>query len=72
MSLKTLVLTSLAMTAFAANSIFCRFALGEGGIDAGTFTLIRLISGAIVLGFFRVDTPSSHRSQTAEKPVPCP
>ena len=50
MSLKTLVLTCLAMTAFAANSIFCRFALGKGGMDAGTFTLIRLVSGAIVLG----------------------
>ncbi len=50
MALKTLVLTCLAMTAFAANSIFCRFALGEGGMDASTFTLIRLVSGAIVLG----------------------
>jgi drug/metabolite transporter (DMT)-like permease len=50
MSLKTLALTCLAMTAFAANSIFCRFALGQGGMDAGTFTLIRLVSGAIVLG----------------------
>jgi drug/metabolite transporter (DMT)-like permease len=50
MFLKTLVLTSLAMTAFAANSIFCRFALGEGEMDANTFALIRLASGAIVLG----------------------
>jgi len=50
MSLKTLVLTCLAMTAFAANSIFCRFALEEGEMDAGTFALIRLVSGAIVLG----------------------
>lgn len=50
MSFKTFVLTGLAMTAFAANSIFCRFALGEAGMDAGAFTLIRLVSGAIVLG----------------------
>ncbi len=50
MSLKTVVLTGLAMTAFAANSIFCRFALGQGGMDAGAFALIRLVSGAIVLG----------------------
>lgn len=50
MTLKTIVLSCLAMTAFAANSIFCRFALGEGGMDPGTFTLIRLASGAVVLG----------------------
>ncbi len=50
MTLKTIVLSCLAMTAFAANSIFCRFALGECGMDAGTFTLIRLTSGAVVLG----------------------
>ncbi len=50
MTLKTIVLTCLAMTAFAANSIFCRFALGNGAMDAGTFTLIRLVSGAIILG----------------------
>ncbi len=50
MSLKTIVLTCFAMTAFAANSIFCRFALVDGAMDAGSFTLIRLVSGAIVLG----------------------
>ena len=50
MPLKTIVLTSLAMTAFAANSIFCKIALGQGGMDAGTFTLIRLSSGAVFLG----------------------
>jgi len=50
MTIKTIVLTCLAMTAFAANSIFCRFALGNGAMDAGTFTLIRLVSGAIILG----------------------
>jgi len=50
MTLKTIGLTCLAMAAFAANSIFCRFALGETAMDAGAFTLIRLVSGAIVLG----------------------
>ena len=47
------LLTSLAMLAFAANSIFCRMALiedgGEGSIDAASFTSIRLLSGAFVL-----------------------
>ena len=37
------------MLAFAGNSLLCRLALVEGSIDAGSFTLIRLISGAITL-----------------------
>ncbi|KOO10419.1 multidrug transporter, partial [Vibrio xuii] len=47
--MSTFILTSIAMLAFVANSILCRLALAEGTIDAGSFTLIRLISGAIVL-----------------------
>ncbi len=46
---RTLVLTSLAMTAFAGNSLLCRLALRQTGIDAATFTAIRLVSGAVVL-----------------------
>lgn len=42
--------TALAMVAFAANSLLCRGALGGGGTDAVTFTLLRLLSGALVLG----------------------
>jgi len=43
------VLTSLAMIAFAGNSLLCRVALKHTGIDAASFTTIRLISGAIIL-----------------------
>jgi drug/metabolite transporter (DMT)-like permease len=39
----------LAMTAFAANSLLCRMALKNTAIDAGSFTSIRIISGAVVL-----------------------
>lgn len=46
---KTLVLTTLAMVAFAANSILCRLALGAGTIDAASFGTIRLASGAAML-----------------------
>lgn len=46
---RTLVLTSLAMTAFAGNSLFCRFALKQTGIDPASFTSIRLASGALML-----------------------
>jgi drug/metabolite transporter (DMT)-like permease len=42
-------LTSLAMIAFAGNSLLCRTALKQTGIDAASFTTIRLISGALML-----------------------
>ncbi len=46
---RTVVLTALAMLAFAGNSLLCRAALQHTGIDAASFTTIRLISGAAVL-----------------------
>ena len=47
--LKTIILTGLALIAFAANSVLCRLALGNEAIDASSFTVIRLLSGSIVL-----------------------
>ena len=44
-----MILTATAMLAFAANSILCRLALGQGLIDAASFTAVRVISGAVVL-----------------------
>ena len=46
---RTIVLTSLAMIAFASNSLLCRVALRQTNIDAASFTTIRLISGALML-----------------------
>lgn len=46
---KTFLLTGVALIAFAANSVLCRLALGDELIDASGFTVIRLLSGAIVL-----------------------
>ncbi|MDH4321512.1 MAG: hypothetical protein OEV73_08455, partial [Desulfobulbaceae bacterium] len=43
------VLTSLAMIAFACNSLLCRLALKHTPIDPASFTTIRLVSGAAVL-----------------------
>jgi drug/metabolite transporter (DMT)-like permease len=43
------VLTIVAMTAFAGNSILCRLALRDGAIDPASFTSVRLVSGAVVL-----------------------
>jgi drug/metabolite transporter (DMT)-like permease len=46
---RVFALTSLAMVAFAGNSLLCRLALRQTGIDAGSFTTIRLLSGAAIL-----------------------
>ncbi len=43
------ILTLFAMTAFAGNSLLCRLALKQTGIDAASFTSIRIVSGAIAL-----------------------
>jgi len=46
----TSALTLAALVAFASNSILCRLALQAGAIDPASFTSLRLVSGAIVLG----------------------
>jgi drug/metabolite transporter (DMT)-like permease len=43
------LLTVVAMLAFAANSILCRMALGQGLLDAATFTTVRVCAGALML-----------------------
>jgi drug/metabolite transporter (DMT)-like permease len=43
------LLTGLALLAFAGNSLLCRLALRGGGIDAASFTALRLASGALAL-----------------------
>jgi len=47
--LRIISLTSLAMIAFAGNSILCRLALQHTSIDPASFTAIRLVSGALML-----------------------
>jgi drug/metabolite transporter (DMT)-like permease len=46
---RLILITTLAMLAFAANSLLCRVALRDTAIDAGSFTAIRLAAGAAVL-----------------------
>jgi drug/metabolite transporter (DMT)-like permease len=43
------LLVAAAMLAFAGNSVLCRLALRDGGIDAASFTTLRLVSGAVAL-----------------------
>ena len=43
------MLTSIALVCFAANALLCRYALGEGLIDAASFTSLRSLAGAFAL-----------------------
>lgn len=47
--LRPLLLTTIAMIAFAGNSLLCRAALRDTGIDAASFTSVRLVAGALML-----------------------
>jgi drug/metabolite transporter (DMT)-like permease len=46
---RVVFLTAVAMVAFAANTILCRLALRDTGIDPASFTAVRLVSGALTL-----------------------
>ena len=48
-SVRRFFLTSLAMIAFASNSLLCRAALKQTSIDAASFTFLRIFSGAVAL-----------------------
>lgn len=48
--MKLAALTALVMTAFAANSVLNRMAVGPGHIGALDFALIRCVAGAAMLG----------------------
>ena len=54
--MKILATTSFALTAFAFNSILCRFALRGEEIDAAGFTAVRLATGAAMLAAILVAT----------------
>lgn len=60
--LATVGLTALAMIAFAANSLLCRAALVGGHVDAWSFTTLRLVSGALILGILARARPSTRPS----------
>jgi drug/metabolite transporter (DMT)-like permease len=47
--LRLTLLTSTVMVAFAGNSILCRLALTASGLDAASFTTLRILSGAVLL-----------------------
>jgi drug/metabolite transporter (DMT)-like permease len=47
--MRTVVYSTLALIAFASNSVLCRLALQRAAVDPATFTTIRMISGAAML-----------------------
>ena len=49
MPTRTALLTTLAMLAFAGNSLLCRMAFKLTAVDAASFTAVRLVSGAVAL-----------------------
>ena len=48
-ALRLFFITALAMTAFAANSVLARLAMAGGEAGPWAFTLLRILSGALVL-----------------------
>jgi drug/metabolite transporter (DMT)-like permease len=53
LALTTVLLTVVAMLAFAANSLLCRIALRGAHVDPAGFALIRVASGAAMLALVR-------------------
>jgi drug/metabolite transporter (DMT)-like permease len=51
---RTAGLATIALVCFAANSLLCRAALGAARADPGTFTAVRLASGALTLAALAV------------------
>jgi drug/metabolite transporter (DMT)-like permease len=49
--MRVFTLSSLAMIAFAANSLLARLALAGNGSDPWTYTGVRLVAGALMLAF---------------------
>ena len=54
---RTLLLTAVAMVAFAGNSLLCRLALQQPIIDPASFACIRLVSGALALALIARVSP---------------
>lgn len=54
LNVRAVLLTFLALLAFAGNSLLCRAALAHTSIDAASFTTLRLVSGALVLSLLVV------------------
>ena len=70
-SVRLTFLVSVAMLAFAGNSLLCRVALKHTAIDPATFTSIRLVSGACML-WWVVQWQRRYAAAVIAEPVPAP
>ena len=59
--MRTVAFTILALTAFAANSVLCRAALGGGAIDAASFSALRVFAAALTLSLLVMLRPGGPR-----------
>ncbi|MEY8253047.1 MAG: DMT family transporter [Colwellia sp.] len=50
--LRIILITLLSLSAFAANSLITRFALEKTAIDEASFTMLRILSGALFLWLY--------------------
>lgn len=57
--MRVVIVTSLTLIAFAANSILCRLALGGNLIDPVSFATLRLVNGALALSIVSRMSPES-------------
>ncbi|MGB2838218.1 MAG: DMT family transporter [Actinomycetes bacterium] len=55
---RVVLLAFVAMTAFAANSVLARLALGDGESGPASFTLLRILSGAVLLALLVTWSPA--------------
>jgi len=62
--MRTFLYTSLALFAFAGNSVLCRLALSENSIDASSFTIVRMVSGVACLAIILKATQFTQTTQT--------
>ena len=60
--LRLVVFTALSMLAFTGNALICRAALLGGTIDAASFTMLRLLSGAVMLWLIILLRKVPHRA----------
>ena len=64
--MQTVMVTFITLVAFAANSVLCRWALMDQTIDPLSFSIVRILSGALtLLILFTLSSQSKHKQELA-------
>lgn len=61
--MQTVIITFITLVAFAANSVLCRWALMDQTIDPLSFSIVRILSGALTLLILLILSSSAKRKQ---------